>query len=219
HNNGDGTFTDVSERSGLAKLVGRALGVVAVDVDDDGWTDLFVARDASPNLLLTNQKNGTFRDVASDSEVAYTSDAVAKPGMGIDAGDVNGDGKPDFVVTNFNDEYHSLFVSSPSGLFDDESVSSRLAEFTKLFVGWGVHFIDFDNDGNLDLIIASGHINQAVESTRLDVKYKERPLLLRNDGKGRFTNMQEYAGAAFRAGQSARGLAVGDFNNDGGMDV
>ncbi len=218
-NNGDGTFTDVSERSGLAKLVGRALGVVAVDVDDDGWTDLFVARDASPNLLLINQRNGTFRDVAVDSEVAYNSDGVAKAGMGIDAGDVNGDGKPDFVVTNFNDEYHSLFVSSPSGLFHDKSVSSRLAEFTKLFVGWGVHFIDFDNDGNLDLIIANGHINQAVESTRLDVKYKEPPLLLRNDGKGRFTNMQEYAGGTFHAGQSARGLAVGDFNNDGGVDV
>jgi len=219
HNNGDGTFTDVSERSGLAKLIGRALGVVAVDANDDGWTDLFVARDASPNLLLINQKDGTFRDVAVDSEVAYNSDGVARAGMGIDAGDVNGDGQPDFVVTNFNDEYHSLFVSSPSGLFDDKSVSSRLAEYTKPFVGWGVHFIDYDNDGNLDLVIANGHINQAVEATRVDVKYKEPPLLLRNDGKGHFHNMRDFAGADFRAGQSARGLAVGDFNNDGGVDV
>jgi enediyne biosynthesis protein E4 len=219
HNNGDGTFTDVSERSGLAKLIGRALGVVAVDANDDGWTDLFVARDASPNLLLINQKDGTFRDVAVDSEVAYNSDGVARAGMGVDAGDVNGDGKPDFVVTNFNDEYHSLFVSSPSGLFDDKSVSSRLAEYTKPFVGWGIHFIDYDNDGNLDLVIANGHINQAVEATRVDVKYKEPPLLLRNDGEGRFHNMRDFAGASFRAGQSARGLAVGDFNNDGGVDV
>lgn len=219
HNNGDGTFTDVSERSGLAKLVGRALGVVAVDVDDDGWTDLFVARDASANLLLINQKNGTFRDVAVDSEVAYNSEGVARAGMGVDAGDVNGDGRPDFVVTNFNDEYHSLFVSSPSALFDDKSVSSRLAENTRPFVGWGIHFIDYDNDGNLDLIIANGHINQAIESTRVDVKYKEPPLLLRNDGKGRFINMREFAGADFRVGQSARGLAVGDLDNDGGADV
>jgi len=219
HNNGDGTFTDVSERSGLAKLVGRALGIVAVDVNDDGWTDLFVARDASPNLLLINQKNGTFRDVAVDSEVAYNSDGVARAGMGIDAGDFNGDGKPDFVVTNFNDEYHSLFVNSPSGLFDDRSVSSRLAEFTRPLVGWGIHFIDYDNDGNLDLIIANGHINRAIEVTRLDVKYKQPPLLLRNDGNGRFRNMQEFAGASFGAPQSARGLAVGDFNNDGGLDA
>jgi len=219
HNNGDGTFTDVSERSGLAKLVGRALGIVAVDVNDDGWTDLFVARDASPNLLLINQKNGTFRDVAVDSEVAYNSDGVARAGMGIDAGDFNGDGKPDFVVTNFNDEYHSLFVNSPSGLFDDRSVSSRLAEFTRPLVGWGIHFIDYDNDGNLDLIIANGHINRAIEVTRLDVKYKQPPLLLRNDGNGRFRNMQEFAGASFGAGQSARGLALGDFNNDGGLDA
>lgn len=219
HNNGDGTFTDVSERSGLAKLVGRALGVVAVDVDDDGWTDLFVARDASPNLLLINQKDGTFRDTAVDSEVAYNLEGVAKAGMGVDAGDVNEDGKPDFVVTNFNDEYHSLFASSSSGLFDDKSVSSRLAEYTKSFVGWGIHLIDYDNDGNFDLIIANGHINQAIESTRVDVKYKEPPLLLRNDGKGRFSNMRESAGTDFRAGQRARGLAVGDFNNDGAADV
>jgi enediyne biosynthesis protein E4 len=219
HNNGDGTFTDVSDRSGLAKLIGRALGVVAIDVDDDGWVDLFVARDASPNLLLINQKNGTFRDDAVDSEVAYNSDGVARAGMGVDVGDVNGDSKSDFVVTNFNDEYHSLFVSSPSGFFDDKSVSSRLAEYTKTLVGWGVHFIDYDNDGNLDLIIANGHINQAIETTRFDVKYKEPPLLLRNDGKGRFSNMREFAGAGFQTGQSARGLAVGDFNNDGGVDV
>ena len=219
HNNGDGTFTDVSERSGLAKLVGRALGVVAVDANDDGWTDLFIARDASPNLLLINQKNGTFRDVAVDSEVAYNSDGVARAGMGVDAGDVNGDGKPDFVVTNFNDEYHSILVSNSTALFDDRSVSSRLAEYTKSFVGWGINLIDYDNDGNLDLIIANGHINQAIEATRLDVKYKQPPLLLRNDGKGRFRNMRGFAGPSFSAGQSARGLAVGDFNNDGGVDA
>jgi len=219
HNNGDGTFTDVSEGSGLAKLVGRALGVVAVDIDDDGWADLFVARDASPNLLLINQKNGTFRDTAVDSEVAYNSDGVAKAGMGIDAGDVNGDGKPDFVVTNFNDEYFSLFVSGPSLLYDDRTVASRLAEYTKSFVGWGIHFIDYDNDGNLDMVIANGHINQAIETTRFDVKYKEPPLLLRNDGKGIFRNMRDQAGAAFQSGQTARGLAVGDFNNDGALDV
>jgi len=219
HNNGDGTFNDVSERSGLAKLVGRALGVVAVDANDDGWTDLFVARDASPNLLLINQKDGTFRDAAMEAEVAYNSDGIAKAGMGVDAGDVNGDGKPDFAVTNFNDEYHSLFVSSSWPLFNDKSKASHLAEYTKPLVGWGIHFIDYDNDGNLDLIIANGHINQAVEATRFDVKYKEPPLLLRYDGKGEFRNMRDQAGPAFRSGQTARGLAVGDFDNDGDVDI
>jgi len=219
HNNRDGTFTDVSEQSGLAKLVGRALGVVAIDVNDDGWTDLFVARDASPNLLLINQKNGTFRDAAVEAEVAYNANGVAKAGMGVDAADLNGDRKPDFAVTNFNDEYHSLFVSGSSSFFDDRTVASRLAEYTKSYVGWGIHFIDYDNDGNLDLVIANGHINQAIETTRLDVKYKEPPLLLRNDGKGVFRDMREQAGPFFRSGQSARGLAVGDFDNDGGLDV
>lgn len=219
HNNGDGTFTDVSRQSGLDKLVGRALGVVAIDANDDGWPDLFVARDASSNLLLINQKDGTFRDVALDAEVAYDSAGVAKAGMGVDAGDVNGDGQPDFVVTNFNDQYHSLFVNSASMRYDDQTVASRLAAFTKSYVGWGTHFIDYDNDGNLDLIIVNGHINQAIETTRFDVKYKEPPLLLHNDGRGMFQDTRERAGPALRSGYLARGLAVGDFDNDGGLDI
>jgi enediyne biosynthesis protein E4 len=219
HNEGNGRFTDVSAHSGLAKLVGRALGVVAVDVNDDGWTDLFVARDASANLLLVNQKDGAFRDVASEAEVAYDAAGVAKAGMGVDAGDANGDGRPDFVITNFNDQYHSLFVGTGSVLYDDQTVASGLARLSKRFVGWGAHYIDFDNDGNLDLLIVNGHINQAIESTRVDVKYKEPPLLLRNDGKGAFQDMRERAGKVFQSNYSARGLAVGDWNNDGRTDA
>lgn len=219
HNDGNGKFSDVSEKSGLGKFVGRALGVVAVDVNDDGWTDLFVARDASANLLLINQKDGTFRDVAPEAEVAYDSAGTAKAGMGVDAGDVNGDGRPDFVVTNFNDQYHSLFFGSPSLLYDDRTVASHLAAYTKSYVGWGTHYIDYDNDGNLDLMVVNGHINQAIETTRVDVKYKEPPLLLHNDGKGFFQNMRETAGAVFRSNYSGRGLAVGDFDNDGDLDA
>ena len=219
HNNGDGTFTDVSASSGLSQLVGRALGVVAVDVNDDGWPDLFVARDASPNLLLLNKRNGTFEDVALDAEVAYDSNGVAKAGMGVDAGDVNGDGIPDFVVTNFNDQYHSLFFGSRSFPYDDRTVTSRLAQYSKSDVGWGAKFLDYDNDGNLDLIIANGHINQAVELTRGEVKYREPLLLLHNDGKGAFDNVASEAGPVFQSSYSARGLAVGDFDNDGGPDV
>jgi len=219
HNNADGTFTDVSEKSGLAKLIGRALGVISIDVNDDGWPDLFVARDASSNLLLINNRNGTFTDVALDAEIAYDSNGVAKAGMGVDAGDLNGDGKPDFVVTNFNDEYHSLFLSTPSMLYTDRTVASRLAAYTKSYVGWGAHFIDYDNDGNLDLLIVNGHINQVVEATRVDVKYEEPPLLLHNEGNGGFRNMREQAGSVFRSRYRARGLAIGDFDNDGGSDA
>jgi len=219
HNDGNGRFTDVSESSGVAKLIGRALGVVAIDVDDDGWTDLFVARDASPNLLLINQKNGAFRDVAADAEAAYDQAGVAKAGMGVDAGDVNRDGKPDFVITNFNDQYHSMLEATQTVRYDDQTMQSGLARLTKNFVGWGVHYIDFDNDGNLDLLLVNGHINQGIEATRVDVKYQEPALLLRNSGKASFEDMKDRAGDTFEKSYSARGLAVGDWNNDGHVDA
>jgi enediyne biosynthesis protein E4 len=219
HNNGDGTFTDVSLQSGLQKLVGRGLGVVAIDLNDDGWPDLFVARDASPNLLLINKKDGTFEDMALDTEVAYDSAGAAKAGMGVDAGDVNGDGIPDLVITNFNDQYHSLFLGSRAYPYVDHTIASHLAEYSKSYVGWGTKFIDYDNDGNLDLMIVNGHINQTIETTREDVRYREPPLLLYNDGKAVFQNMAAEAGVAFKSGYSARGLAVGDFDNDGDLDL
>jgi hypothetical protein len=220
HNNGDGTFTDVSAQAGLEKLIGRALGVVAIDVNDDGWTDLFVARDASPNLLLINKHNGTFEDTALEAEVAYDQNGVAKAGMGIDAGDVNGDGLPDFVVTNFNDQYHSLFIGSKPGMYADRTSASHLAGFTKSYVGWGARFLDYDNDGGLDLLLINGHINQVIESTRVDVKYKEPPLLLRNTGNGTFQDMRDAgAGTTFLSAFVARGLAAGDFDNDGDTDA
>jgi hypothetical protein len=219
HNNGNGTFTDVSAPSGLDKFVGRALGVVAIDVNDDGWPDLFVARDASPNLLLINNHDGKFKDVALDAEVAYDSNGIAKAGMGIDAADINGDGIPDFVVTNFNDQYHSLFFGSSSFPYTDQTIASHLAQYSKSDVGWGVKFLDYDNDGNLDLVIANGHVNRVVEMTRGEVKYQEPPLLLHNDGRGVFQNAAPEAGTVFRSAYSARGLAVGDFDNDGAPDV
>ena len=219
HNNGNGTFTDVSARSGLDKFVGRALGVVAIDVNDDGWPDLFVARDASPNLLLINKKDGTFEDTGLDAEVAYDYAGLAKSGMGVDAGDVNGDGIPDFVVTNFNDQYHSLFLGSPSLPYVDYTVASHLAEYSRNYVGWGAKFIDYDNDSNLDLVIANGHINQVIETTRENVKYREPPLLLHNVGNSIFRDARREAGATFNSAYSARGLAVGDFDNDGSPDI
>ncbi len=219
HNNGDGTFTDVTERSGIAKLIGRALGVVAIDVNDDGWPDLFVARDASPNLLLINQRDGTFKDVAMNAEVALSEDGLARAGMGVDAGDADGDGRPDFIVTDFNDEQHVLFLNSGQVSFRDWTRPSGLAAATHSFVGWGAHFIDFDNDGNLDLMLVNGHINSVIEKTRVDVLYREPPLLLANNGHAVFQNISREAGPVFRNRYLGRGLAVGDFDNDGGVDA
>jgi len=218
-NNGNGTFADASATSGVDKNIGRGLGAVAVDVDDDGWTDLFVARDGSPNLLLMNQRNGMFRDSAMEAEVAYDPNGTAKAGMGIDAADVNGDGRPDFVMTAFNREQHSLFINPGRFPFEDCTVTSSLGFLTTSYVGWGTHFLDYDNDGTMDLLIVSGHVNKIVEQMSSDVTYKERPLLLRNDGKGNFRNVQETAGPAFQTSYDARGLAVGDYDNDGDVDA
>jgi enediyne biosynthesis protein E4 len=219
HNDNDGTFTDVSARSGLNKMIGRGLGVVAIDFNDDGWPDLFIARDASPNLLLINKRDGTFQDAALDAEVAYDPNGNAKAGMGIDAADVNGDGIPDLVVTNFNDQYHSLFMGSASFPYQDQTIASHLAQFSKADVGWGTKFLDYDNDGNPDLIIANGHINQSIELMRGDVKYQQPLLLLHNEGQGVLRNAAQEGGPAFSSGYIARGLAVGDFDNDGDPDV
>lgn len=219
HNNRNGTFTDVSRSTGLDRLVGRALGVVALDIDGDGWQDLFVARDASPNLLLLNKHDGTFADDGVDAEIAYDSNGNAKAGMGVDAGDINGDGRPDFVVTNFSFEYPSLFLSRAGLLFDEGARAARIAGAARLDVGWGVHFTDFDNDGLLDLMLVTGHVNEVVESLQPTVKYKERPLLLRNLGNNQFEDVSANAGPAFSKGYLARGLAVGDWNNDGAPDA
>lgn len=219
HNNGDGTFTDVSAQSGVDKYVGRGLGVIAVDVNDDGWPDLFVTRDGSPNLLLMNQKDGTFKDMAMEAEVAYDPNGLAKAGMGIDAADVNGDGRPDFVMTAFDAEYHSLFINPGAFPFEDSTIQSGLAHLTMQYVGWGTHFLDYDNDGIMDLMIVTGHVNKIVGLTRPNVTYKEKPLLLRNNGKGMFSNMEESAGPVFRRQYDARGLAVGDYDNDGDTDA
>jgi len=219
HNNRNGTFTDVSRSSGLDDFVGRALGVVAVDFDNDGWPDLFVARDASPNLLLFNKRDGTFRDGGLEAEIAYDRNGNARAGMGVDAGDVDGDGRPDVVVTNFNFEFHSLFLNRAEFPFEDWTRASRLAGPTRSDVGWGAHFLDYDNDGLLDLMIVNGHVIEVIEQLRPGVKYKEQPLLLHNSGNAVFEDVSSQAGSAFLQGYLARGLAIGDWDNDGAPDA
>lgn len=158
HNNHNGPSTDVSRPSGVAQYVGRALGVVAIDIDDDSWPDLFVTGHASPNRLLLNKHDGTFADAGLEAEVAFNLNGDAKTGMGVDVGDANGDGRPDIVVTNFNYEFQSLFLNRGVFPFEDRTEASRLAQLTRPYVGWGVHFLDYDNDGLLDLMIVNGHI-------------------------------------------------------------
>jgi hypothetical protein len=219
HNNRDGTFSDVSHSSGLDRFVGRALGVVAIDFDDDGWADLFVARDASPNLLLLNKHDGTFADVGLDAEIAYDRNGNARAGMGVDAGDADGDGRPDIVVTNFNYEFHSLFLNRAGSPFDDWTRPSGLAGPTRLDVGWGASFLDYDNDGLLDLMIVNGHVNEVIEKIKPQVKYKEQPLLLHNSGNAVLEDVSSKAGPAFSQAYLARGLAIGDWDNDGAPDA
>lgn len=216
HNNGDGTFRDVSAASGIAALPGRALGVTAIDYDGDGWQDLFVARDASPNLLLRN-RGGVFENLALEAEVAYNPDGVARAGMGVDAGDVDGDGRPDFAVTNFDSEYHALYLNTGRLPFREATVTSRLARYTRPYVGWGVRLLDFDNDGDLDLFIVNGHLHEMISQSNRAVSYREPPLLLANDGQGHFSRVD--AGPVFQKTYLGRGLAAGDFDNDGAVDV
>jgi hypothetical protein len=212
-NQGDGAFAEVS----IAGSPGRALGVVAIDYDGDGWQDLFVARDASPNLLLRNRGDGTFEDKALDAEVAYNLDGVARAGMGIDAGDVDGNGTPDFAVTNFDNEYHALYLNPGRLPFRDAAVSSRLAEYSRPYVGWGVRFLDYDNDGDLDLLVVNGHLHEMISRSNRTVSYREPPLLLNNDGRGLFSRVD--GGSVFSGAYLARGLATGDFDNDGAVDA
>jgi tetratricopeptide (TPR) repeat protein len=212
-NKGDGTFAEVP----IPAPAGRALGVVAIDYDGDGWQDLFVARDASPNLLLRNRGDGTFEDKALDAEVALNIDGVARAGMGVDAGDVDGDGSPDFAVTNFDHEYHALYLNPGRLPFRDATAISRLAEHTRPFVGWGLRFLDYDNDGDQDLLIVNGHLHEMISRSNSTVSYREPPLLLSNDGHARFSRVD--GGPVFAGAYLARGLATGDFDNDGAVDA
>ncbi len=218
-NQGDGAFADVSSLSGIDRHESRAFGVVSIDADADGWQDLLVAGDATPNLLLLNQQDGTFEDVGFEADMAFNSEGVARSGMGIDAGDFDGDGNPDFVVTNFHDEFHALYRNSGRFPYQELSRRSGLTRFTVPYVGWGVRFIDYDNDSDRDLIIVNGHVTRTIEFARKDITYLQPPLLLDNDGKGKLRDLSARAGPVFRANHAARGLATGDFDNDGDSDA
>ena len=218
HNNGNGTFTDVSKESGIAKALGKAWGVVATDVNNDGWMDLFVANDTVANFLFVNKRNGKFDEMGLEAGVAYSQSGRERSGMGVDSADFDQDGWQDLFVTNVDQEMYSIYRNNHDLTFDDMAGPMGLGRLTRLMSGWGVKFFDYDNDGNLDLFIANGHPDDKIEAHSSHVAYKEPLLLFHNDGRS-LENVSGLAGPAFSQSFAARGMAVGDFNNDGAVDV
>jgi hypothetical protein len=218
HNNGDGTFTDVSRESGIAKSLGKAWGVVATDVNNDGWMDLFVANDTVANFLFVNKRNGKFNELGLEAGVAYSQDGRERSGMGVDSADYDQDGWQDLFVTNVDQEMYSIYRNNRDLTFEDMAGQMGLGRLTRLMSGWGLKFFDYDNDGNLDLFIANGHPDDKIEVHSSHVTYKEPLLLFHNNGLN-LENVSALAGPAFKQSLAARGMAIGDFNNDGAVDV
>ncbi|MFL6663835.1 MAG: CRTAC1 family protein [Rhizobacter sp.] len=219
-NRGDGTFEDVSVKSGITKVFGAGLGVMAVDVDGDGWQDLYVANDGNPNQLWINQKDGTFKDEAPLRGNAVNADGAAEAGMGIDIGDVDNNGTEDIFLTHLTREKSTLFVNRGEGYFEDRSVEAGVAVPSMPFTGFGTALLDYDNDGWLDIVAANGAVRLIEE---LRVKGDPYPLhqkkqLFHNLGNGRFAEATAAGGPAFELSEVGRGLAAADFDNDGAID-
>ena len=218
HNNGDGTFSDVSNQSEIARSPGKAWGVVATDINNDGWMDLFVANDTVANFLFANRGKGRFEEIALRAGVGYSADGRERSGMGIDSADYDQDGWMDLFVSNLDHEMYSIYHNNHDESFDDMALGTGLGQTTLLMSGWGLKFFDYNNDGNLDLFLANGHPDDKIESIAADVFYEEPLLLFRNNGKG-WENVSVQSGPIFSRRLAARGMAIGDFNNDGAVDV
>ncbi len=218
HQKTDGTYEDVSEKSGIAQVKGKPLGVAFADFDDDGWTDVFVANDNSEQQLFRNLGNGKFEDVALAAGAAFDDKGKYFSGMGVDAADYDNDGKPDVFITALSNETYPLYKNAGDGLFDYVTQTSGVAQITILGAGWGVKWIDADNDGRRDLFVAQSHVLDTIERTNSLLKYKQTPLLMRNTEKG-FQNVSFAAGEIFKTDLAARGMAAGDLDNDGDTDV
>jgi hypothetical protein len=218
-NNGDGTFTDVSAASGIAKADGRyAMTAVTADYNDDGWPDIFVACDSTPNFLFVNQRDGTFRDEALERGVALSQDGQEQAGMGVGIGDFNADGRTDLFVTHFQSDTPALYANFGKGQFEEISLRSGLGVETR-FIGWGAAIADFDNDGWPDILVVNGSIYPELERRYPEFPFRSPRLIFRNLGDGRFEELIEEAGPGIAAAHSSRGCAVGDFDNDGDLDV
>src|SRR5262245_11274141 len=221
HNNHDGTFADVTAASGLAGTFGPTLGVVADDFDGDGWVDLYVANDGRENQLWINRHDGTFRNAGPLSGAALTADAKATGSMGVDAADMDGDGTDDLMITTLVGEGMSLFLRRAPAAFDDAGARTGIRTLTLGSTGFGVHTIDADNDGRLDVISVNGAVRtiEALAQTGDTFPFRQRRQLLHNAGHGRFEDVSEQAGPGFVVAEVGRGAAFGDIDNDGDTDV
>ena len=219
HNNGDGTFRDVSEKAGMWGTAGTyGLSLVVTDLDNDGWPDLYVANDSTAATLYQNQKDGTFKDMAIEAGVAYSPDGKPQAGMGVSVGDFNRDGFLDLVKTNFAGDTDSLYLNLGDGTFEDHTYRSGLGINTRL-LGWGVGFFDMDNDGWLDILISNGHVYPEVDGAHVDSPYAQHKYLYRNLRNGQFEEVTPLAGPGINTPAPARGCAFGDYDNDGDIDV
>jgi len=219
HNNGDGTFTDASLKAGILNTPGHyAFTALTGDFDNDGWPDIYVTCDSAPSILYHNNRDGTFKDIGISAGCAYNDDGEAQAGMGGTAGDYNCDGWLDIFKTNFSDDTASLYRNDGGGNFTDATFSAGLGLNTR-YLGWGCGFVDLDNDGWLDLFLANGHVYPEVEKAGIDVPYKEPKLVYRNLRNGRFEDVSSRGGPGVALRRSARGVAFGDFDNDGDVDI
>jgi hypothetical protein len=218
HNNRDGTFTDVSEKAGILKPGGRyGLGVATADFNNDGWPDIYVACDMTPSLLFENKHDGTFEERGVEAGVAYNFDGALQAGMGVAVADFDGDGRLDIAKTNFSGDLTSLYRNEDGRFFSDVSREAGLAK--RQYLGWGIAFVDVDDDGWPDLVVANGHVYPEVENSPVGDKYLQPTLLLRNLGDGHFADLTSAAGPAFATPRPARGLAAGDLDGDGRPEV
>jgi hypothetical protein len=219
HNNGDGTFTDVTEKMGIDKESHYGLGVIWADYDGDGWPDVYVANDSSPSLLYHNNEGKSFTETGLMAGVALSNDGREQAGMGVDFGDYDNDGWPDLVKTNFSDDANNLYHNNGDGTFDDQAGAAGFGAVSIPFLAFGVRFLDYDNDGWKDIFVADGHVNPQVDEHALGITYAQRPLLFHNLHNGRLEEIGLRAGLALRERRVSRGLAAADFNNDGALGV
>jgi hypothetical protein len=215
-NNGDGTFTDVSAKAGIASAPGKGLGLAFADYDQDGFVDVYVANDSVQSFLYHSNGNGTFTELGLLLGVGFNEDGKTFAGMGVDFADYDNDGQPDLVVTDLSNERYRLFRQGSDGSFQDVTHSSGVGAATLLFSGWSTRFFDYDNDGWKDMFVAQGHVMDTIEKTAPNLKYQQPPLLLRNEA-GRF--VRAAAGPALEEEWAGRGAAFGDLDNDGDVDV
>jgi hypothetical protein len=218
-NNGDGTFADISEQSGIAEPEGHySLGVLTGDFNEDGLPDIYVACDQTPSLLYINKGHGKFEEEGVIRGVAFDQNGKAMSGMGVTSADYAGDGHAAIFRTNFSDEFETLYRNRGAGNFDDATLDAGLGENTR-YVGWGTGFFDFNNDGWKDLFLVNGHVFPEVDSLHIDIHYKDRAILYQNLGDGKFRDVSKESGAAFQELHSSRGAAFGDFDNDGAIEI